>query len=284
MSEVRTVAVLGAGTMGTGIAQVCAFHGYDVHLHDISKEILDRSLRAIGKSLGKFVDKGKIDEAKKQATVGRIKTFTDITAGMSSVDLVIEALTENIDVKTDSYRKFENQLGANVIIGSNTSSLPITALASATNRKDRFIGIHFMNPVPLMKGVEIIRGRESSDETIQKVRSFLGSIDKIPSVAVDYAGFITSRLLNVYLNEAALAVMDGNSPEEIDRAMMTCTNMPMGPCKLLDLVGIDVAVYVLKILEEEFGERFKCAPLLKQMVRAGHFGVKSGKGFYDYPQ
>jgi 3-hydroxybutyryl-CoA dehydrogenase len=133
-----------------------------------------------------------------------------------------------------------------------------------------------------MKGVEIIKGRETSEETYQKVKLFIESLDKIPSLAVDYAGFITSRLLNVYLNEAALAVMDGNSPEEIDRAMVTCTNMPMGPCKLLDLVGIDVAVYVLKVLEDEFGERFKCAPLLKQMVRAGHLGVKTGKGFYNY--
>lgn len=282
MSQIKSVAVFGAGTMGAGIAQVCAHHGYDVNLYDVSKEILERSLGGIAKSLEKFVKSGAIDAKKKEQSLNRIKIFTNLTDDIGSVDIVIEALTENIDVKTGSYKTVDKHLKSGTIICSNTSSIPITALAASTTRKDQFIGAHFMNPVPLMKGVEVIKGRETSEDTLQKVKSFLESIDKIPSVAVDYAGFITTRIFNSYLNEAALAVMIGNDPEEIDKAMVTCVNMPMGPCKIMDLVGIDVLVSVMKTLEDEFGERFKVAPILKQMARAGHFGVKTGKGFYNY--
>ncbi len=282
MAQIQVVAVIGAGSMGTGIAQVCASHGYDVNLYDVSKEILDRSVGAMSRSLGKLVEKGKIDEDRKRKTIERIRTFSDIASGMESADLVVEALPESFDMKTAAYRKIEDRLKPGAIIGSNTSSLPITALAAATRRGDRFIGLHFMNPVPLMDGIEIIRGRNTSDDTLKQARSFAESLGKKPSIAVDYAGFVVSRLINVYLNEAALAVMDGNDPGEVDRAMVTCTNMPIGPCKLMDLVGIDVVVSVLGTLEGEFGERFRCAPLLKQMARAGHFGVKTKQGFYSY--
>jgi len=280
--EIRTIAVLGAGTMGAGIAQVCAFNGYSVNLYDVSEQIIDRSLKTINKSLERFVEKGKIEEANKKATISRITTFTDVLENISEADLVIEALPEQFDLKINVFKKIGDKVHTEVILASNTSSLPITALSMAIENHDRFIGIHFMNPVPIMKGVEVIKGRETSEETLQTVKLFVESLGKIPSIAVDYAGFITSRLLNIYLNEAALAVMDGNTPEEVDKAMVTCTNMPIGPCKLLDLVGIDVAVFVLQILEDEFGERFKCAPLLKQMARAKHLGVKTGKGFYNY--
>ena len=282
MSGIRTVAVIGAGTMGAGIAQVCAFHGYEVNLYDTSKEVLGRSLSRIEKSLSKFVEKGKIDENKKKEILNRLKTFTDITKNMESVDLVLEALPEKIEIKMGSYKIFEKFLKPSAIIGSNTSSIPITALAASTNRRDKFIGIHYMNPVPLMKGVEIIKGRETSEDTLEQAKSFIESLDKVPSFAVDYAGGIGARLLDIYLNEAALSVMNGNIPEEIDRAMMTCANMPMGPCKLMDMIGIDVIADLLKVLEDEWGERFKCAPILKQMVNAGHIGVKSGRGFYNY--
>jgi 3-hydroxybutyryl-CoA dehydrogenase len=168
------------------------------------------------------------------------------------------------------------------ILASNTSSLPITAIAAATKRPHQVVGMHFMNPVPIMKGVELIRGRVTSQETIDSAVDFTKSINKVPVVAQDYAGFITSRILNAYLNEAAYTVMDGNTPKDVDDAMVYCTNMPQGPCALMDLVGIDVIVFVLGILEDEFGPKFKSAPLLRQMVRAGHLGRKTGQGFYTY--
>lgn len=171
---------------------------------------------------------------------------------------------------------------AHAILGTNTSSLPITAIAAATGRPEKVAGIHFMNPVPIMKGVELIKGRVTSQETIKAAAEFTKSLNKVPTIAVDYAGFITSRVLQAYLNEAAYCVMDGNTPQDVDNAMIYCTNMPQGPCALMDLIGIDTMVFILGILEDEFGPKFKVAPLLKQMMRAGHLGRKTGQGFYKY--
>jgi 3-hydroxybutyryl-CoA dehydrogenase len=278
--DIKNVVVLGGGTMGNGITQVIAQAGYQVAMRDVDNEILDRAMKTIGKSLEKLENKGSIKESKDNI-IKRINPTTDIEV-VKDADYVIEAVPEKLDLKQDIFKKLDELCPPHTILGTNTSSLPITAIASVTRRPDKVIGTHFMNPVPVMKGVELVKGRMTSDETLDTTKKFMDSIGKKAIVAVDYAGFITSRLLNAYLNEAAYAVMDGNSPKDVDDAMVYCTNMPIGPCALLDLVGIDVVVYVLGILEEEFGERFKAAPLLKQMVRAGHLGRKARKGFYEY--
>ena len=279
--KIIKVGVIGSGTIGSGIVQVCALAGYDVTLVDAQEEQLKKSMNIIDTSLDRQVRSGRINKDQKIAVLQRIMMTLNIEDA-KDVDFVIEAIFENANEKKKIMSKLDLMCPSHCIIASNTSSLPITDLASATGRPDKVIGLHFMNPVPVIKGVELIRGRKTSEETLEIATKFVESINKIPTIAEDYAGFITSRLLNVYLNEAAYAVMDGNSPEEVDKAMIHCTNMPIGPCKLIDIVGIDVIIKVLGVLEEEFGDRFRCAPLLKQMMRAGELGIKSGKGFYQY--
>ncbi|TAK29632.1 MAG: 3-hydroxyacyl-CoA dehydrogenase family protein [Chloroflexota bacterium] len=279
--DIQRVAVIGAGTMGNGIAQVCAMAGYHVDLIDEVPAQLERARDSIHSSLARLEKSGKLTPDSAAAASSHITTSADL-APIAQVDLVIEAVFENLQVKQEIFKKLDQLCRPGCVLGSNTSSLPITALGAATGRPQSVAGIHFMNPVPVIKGVEIVQGLQTSDETVEIIRKFVTSIGKVPTVAKDYAGFITSRLLNVYLNEAAYAVMDGNKPEEVDSAMVHCTNMPIGPCKLLDMVGIDVVVRVLGILEQEFGPRFKCAPLLKQMERAGRLGMKTKRGFYDY--
>lgn len=278
---IRKVVVLGSGTMGNGITQVIAQAGYQVTMHDIDETIVNRGLQKIEKSLSRFVEKNVISPEEKVNILSRIKTTTALDI-VKDADLVIEAVPEQLDLKVKIFAELDQLAPSHTIFASNTSSLPITAIAAATKRPSQVIGIHFMNPVPLMKGVELIKGRSTSQETIDVVVEFTKSIKKVPVVAQDYAGFITSRILNNYLNEAAYTVMDGNTPKDVDDGMVYCTNMPQGPCALMDLVGIDIIVFVLGILEEEFGPRFKAAPILKQMVRAGHLGRKTGRGFYQY--
>ena len=210
-------------------------------------------------------------------------TFGSSLEATSEADLVIEAVPERLDLKTKIFKDLDRLAPEHAILASNTSSLPITAIAAATKRPHNVVGMHFMNPVPVMKGVELIKGRLTSEETINTSVEFVKSLkDKVPVVALDYAGFITSRIFNAYLNEAACTVQDGNNPKDVDDGMVYCTNVPMGPCAMMDLVGVDVVVFVLGILEEEFGPKFKAAPLLKQMVNAGHLGRKTGQGFYKY--
>lgn len=278
---VKTVAVVGAGTMGNGIAQASAMAGHEVRLIDLSSDQLDRALAQIDKSLSRFVKSQAIDEAAKTSILGRIRPGRSLEEA-SGAELVIEAVFEDLNIKIDIFRTLDRICSPETVLASNTSSLPITGLAAATGRSGKVLGMHFMNPVPIMKGVELIRGRRTSDETVEFGRRFVESLGKVATVAQDYAGFITSRILNAYLNETAWTVMDGNSPEDIDKGMVYCTNMPTGPCRLMDMVGIDVIVRVLGVLEEEFGPRFKPAPILKQMVRAGEIGVKSKRGFYEY--
>ncbi|MFZ3102972.1 MAG: 3-hydroxyacyl-CoA dehydrogenase family protein [Desulfitobacteriaceae bacterium] len=273
--------MLGSGTMGNGITQAVAQAGYTVVMRDMEQSFLDRGMQTITKSLGKFVDKGKLNAAQRDEILSRISTSIDMEV-VSDADLVIEAVPEKLELKLAIFRELDRLCKDGAILGSNTSSLPITEIGAATKRPENVIGMHFMNPVPVMRGVEIVKGRATAEEIVEIVTAFIVSIGKEPTVAVDYAGFITSRILNSYLNEAAYTVMDGNSPENVDRGMVYCTNMPMGPCALMDMVGIDVIVYVLSILEDEFGPRFKAAPLLKQMLRANHLGVKTGQGFYKY--
>ena len=279
--KIGRVAVVGAGTMGLGIVQVVAQAGYSVNMLDVSESALARGRQIIEKNLLRLEEKSKLSAEEKTNILARITPGSSLDA-VAEADLVIEAAVEQLDVKVQIFRDLDRLAPQHAILASNTSSLPITAIAAATRRPHNVLGMHFMNPVPVMKGVELIRGRLTAAETVNTAVEFCKSINKVSVVAQDYAGFITSRILNAYLNEAAYTVMDGNTPKDVDDAMVYCTNMPQGPCALMDLVGIDVIVYVLGILDEEFGPKFKPAPLLKQMVRAGQLGRKTGQGFYQY--
>ncbi len=283
-TNIKSVAIVGAGTMGTGIAQVCAMSGYDVNLIDVSDEVLTRSVGNIKWSLDKLQQKGKVSAETAKTILQKIKTFTDLENGAKDVDLVIEAVFEDENLKKDIFRRLDKTCREDTILGSNTSTISITKIASATSSPQRVIGIHFMNPVPLIKGVEIIPGYHTSKEVIKTVKNFVLSLGKEPVEAIDYTGFIVSRILEAMLNEAIRCLMDGNKPEEIDKAMKLCCNFPMGPIELTDLVGLDVLYNALCSLEKEFGDRFHPAPLLRKLVDAKCLGRKTGKGFYDYSQ
>lgn len=280
--EIKNVAVIGAGAMGLGIAQVSAQAGYQVSLNDISESGLEKALKVIAKSLDKSVEKGKLTAESKAEILSRIKTTTDLAGAVQDADLVVEAVFENLALKQDIFRRIDQLAPQHAIFGSNTSTLPIAAIAGGTGRLDKFVGIHFMNPVPLMKGVELIRGRHTSDETLQISLEFVKSLGKETAVAVDYAGFIVSRVLDAMLNEAVKCVMDGNDPEEIDKAMQLCCNFPIGPLALIDLVGADIVLNGLETMRRDFGDEYAPAPLLSQMVRGGDLGRKTGRGFYKY--
>lgn len=280
--EGRTVLVIGTGTMGRGIAQVSAQAGYRTLVHDASEQALSRSLVTIQQSVRKRTQRGEWDAPTEQKILARLHPCDLSEKALAQADVIIEAIPEHVELKCDLFRTLDAHCRPEALLASNTSSIPITLLAAVTKRPERVAGLHFMNPVPTMKGVEIVQGRVTSPNTMEAARGFVRSLGKIPIVAKDYAGFITSRILNIYLNEAAYTVMDGNDPVDVDNAAQHCFNMPMGPCRLMDMCGIDIVVFVLGILREEFGDKFLCAPVLKQMVRAGHLGVKTGRGFYTY--
>lgn len=281
-SKVVNVVVLGSGTMGNGIAQAVATpEEYVTYMLDVDQSALDKGLGAIRSSLQRLERKNKITPKETEAILSRIRATTDYEV-VRTADMVIEAIPENLELKIEIFRKLDGLCPPHAILGTNTSSLPITAIAASTSRPEAVIGMHFMNPVSVMKGVEVIKGRTTSPETVERTVRFLERIEKIPCVATDYAGFVNSRLLNLYMNEAVMAVMDGNSPEEVDKIMIHTANMPIGPLKLLDLVGLDVHLDVMEILRNEFGDRFLVSPLTRQMVRAGHLGRKTGRGFYNY--
>jgi 3-hydroxybutyryl-CoA dehydrogenase len=280
--EVKNVAIVGAGIMGSGIAQVSAMSGYSVTLTDISVSQLDKAKRFIDGGLSKLVQKGKLVSENVESILSRIKTSDLLDESVRNADLVIEATFENLELKQKIFKDLEIFCKPSAILGSNTSALPITEIASATNSGNRLIGIHFMNPVPLMKGVEIIRGQLTSDETVEMTTEYVKSLGKEPILAIDYAGFIVSRLLDVLMNEAVKMVQEGNRPEDIDRAMELCAGHPMGPCKLLDLVGAEIAMHGMETMERDLGERYKPHPLLKKRVLAGLLGKKTGQGFYKY--
>lgn len=280
--EIKNVAVVGAGAMGLGIAQVSAQAGYQVSLNDTSEDQLEKALKAIARSLDKSVEKGRLTAESRDVILGRIKTTTDLAEAVQDADLVIEAVFENLALKKDIFEGIDQIAPKHAIFGSNTSTLPIAAIAGGTERRDKFIGIHFMNPVPLMKGVELIRGRHTSEETLQSSLDYVKSLGKDTAIAVDYAGFIVSRILDAMLNEAVKCVMDGNDPEEIDKAMKICCNFPIGPLALIDMVGADIVLNGLETMRKDFGDQYTPAPLLSQMARGGDLGRKTGRGFYKY--
>jgi 3-hydroxybutyryl-CoA dehydrogenase len=280
---INKVFVIGAGTMGNGIAQVSAQGGYDVTMSDIKDEFIQKGMAAIDKSLGRLVKKGTMQESEKAAIIARIKTTTD-NKDAKDADLVIEAAPEVLDLKKSIFKQLDEICRADAILATNTSSLPIGEIAATTQNPARVIGIHFMNPVPVMKGVEVIPGRLTDPATIEAAKEYVRKIGKEPCEARDYAGFIVSRLVDALMNEAFWCVMDGNKPEEVDKAIKLCLNHPMGPCELSDLAGADVVLHGLETMYAEFGERLMPAPLLKNMVRSGDLGRKTGRGFYDYTQ
>jgi len=280
---IKKVFVIGAGTMGNGIAQVSAQAGYDVVMSDIKDEFIQKGMAAIEKSLDRMVKKEIIQESEKAAIVARIKTTTD-NKDAKDADMVIEAAPEILDLKKNIFKQLDGICRADAILATNTSSLPIGEIAAVTAKPERVIGIHFMNPVPVMKGVEVIPARQTSAETLEASKEYVKKIGKEPCEARDYAGFIVSRLVDALMNEAFWCVMDGNKPEEVDKAVKLCLNHPMGPLELCDLAGADVVLHGLETMYEEFGERLMPAPLLKNMVRSGDLGRKTGRGFYDHTQ
>jgi 3-hydroxybutyryl-CoA dehydrogenase len=280
---ITTIGVIGAGTMGNGIAQVFAQAGYDVRLCDTFPRALDKAKSAIEKSLGKFVEKGKLAAADRDAALGRLKTFSTLDE-LAPADYVVEAIAENIDAKLDVFRTLDAITRPEVILSSNTSSISITTLGAATKRPDQVLGMHFMNPVPLMTLVELIRGQATSDDSMRVATDLCTKLGKTPVEAADYPGFIANRILMPMINEAIYAVMEGvGTPEAIDTVMKLGMNHPMGPLTLADFIGLDVCLAILNVLHDGLGDpKYRPCPLLRRMVAAGHLGRKSGQGFYAY--
>lgn len=279
----KAVAVVGAGTMGNGIAQVFASSGVTTHLIDIKQEFLDRGIANVHKSLGKFQEKGTLTADQVAGIKGRLHASTDM-ATLGKVDLCIEAVTENLEVKTKVFQAADAALPAHALLASNTSSISITVLAAKTKRADRVIGMHFMNPVPLMKLVEVIRGNDTSDATCELVNGWSKALGKIPVLANDYPGFVANRILMPMINEAAFALMEGVATREaIDEIMKLGMNHPMGPLTLADFIGLDVCVSILDVLKDGLGDdKYRACPLMRRLVAAGHLGRKTKKGFYEY--
>lgn len=275
--------VIGAGTMGNGIAQVAARAGYSVVLRDIKDEFLERGMKAVDKSLQRDVDKERLSQDEKKIIISRIKTTTEIDA-MKDASFVVEAVTENLDVKLDVFRALDELTNENAILASNTSSISITKIAAATKRPDKVIGMHFMNPVPVMKLVEVIRGIATSDETYEKVRVMTEKMGKIPLDCNDYPGFVSNRVLMPMINEAVFTLYEGVATREsIDGIMKLGMNHPMGPLELADFIGLDVCLAILNVLYDGLGDpKYRACPLLKRYVDAGWLGRKSGRGFYEY--
>src|SRR5579864_2186268 len=281
---VRTIGVIGSGTMGHGIAQVFAQAGFDVRLHDAVPAAIERGRAAIEKSLAKFVEKGKLSAESRDATLARIQSALTLDA-FSDVDFVVEAIVENLQVKRSLFVALDAVTRPDAILTSNTSSISITTLGAATTRPDKVLGMHFMNPVPLMALVELVRGQATSDASMADATHLCRALGKTPVEAADYPGFIANRVLMPMINEAVFAVMEGvGTPEAIDQVMKLGMNHPMGPLTLADLIGLDVCLSILEVLHSGFGDpKYRPCPLLRRMVNAGQLGRKSGRGFYPYP-
>lgn len=280
----KHITVIGSGTMGNGIAHVFAQHGFSVSLVDISDKALEKAIATISKNLDRQVTKGTLTEAEKASTLGNIKTFTKLEEGAKNADLVVEAASENVKVKLDIFRQLDEICPANTILASNTSSISITQIAAVTKRADKVIGMHFMNPVPVMKLIEVIRGYSTSNEVCNTIMDLSKKLNKIPTEVNDYPGFVANKILMPMINEAIITLYEGVAGvEEIDTVMKLGMAHPMGPLQLADFIGLDVCLNIMRVLQDGFGNpKYAPCPLLVNMVTAGHLGVKSGKGFYDY--
>ena len=281
---IEKVLVIGAGQMGSGIAQVCAQSGYEVVLNDIKQEAVERGIAGIDRLLSRNVEKERMTEEEKTAVLNRLTTSTNLEEAAEGVDLVIEAAIENVDIKKDIFRKLDEFTKEDAILATNTSSLPITDIASVTNRPEKVIGMHFMNPVPVMKLVEIIRAIQTSDETYEVIAEMTKKLNKTSVESNDFPGFIANRILMPMINEAIYTVYEGvASIEDVDTVMKLGMNHPMGPLTLADFIGLDTCLYIMEVLYEGFGDsKYRPCPLLRQYVQAGWYGKKSGRGFYSY--
>ena len=280
----ENIAVIGAGTMGNGIAHVFAQNGYKVNLIDISTEALDKAFKTIEKNLDRMLSKEKITTETKEKTLSNLHKITNLKEGVSDADLVVEAATENMDIKLSIFKQMDQFAPANCILSTNTSSISITKIAAVTKRADKVIGMHFMNPVPVMKLVEIIKGYSTSNETLQTIMELSKIIGKVPVEVNDFPGFVANKILMPMINEAIITLHEGVAGvEEIDTVMKLGMAHPMGPLQLADFIGLDVCLAILKVLQDGFGNpKYAPCPLLVNMVTAGKLGVKSGEGFYNW--
>ncbi|HEV7254184.1 MAG TPA: 3-hydroxybutyryl-CoA dehydrogenase [Mesorhizobium sp.] len=283
MSRIETVGIVGAGQMGSGIAHVCALAGYRVALYDVSADRIEKGLATINGNMARHVSSGKLDEKARMEAVGRIAPAPDM-ASLAHCDLVIEAATEDETVKRKIYAQLCPQLNPEAILATNTSSISITRLASQTDRPERFIGIHFMNPVPVMKLVELVRGIATEDQTFEAAKAFVANLDKTITVSEDFPAFIVNRILLPMINEAIYTLYEGvGSVEAIDTAMRLGANHPMGPLQLADFIGLDTCLSIMQVLHDGLSDsKYRPCPLLVKYVEAGWLGRKAGRGFYDY--
>ncbi len=282
MKEIKTVGVIGAGQMGAGIAQVIASSGFATVLFDANPQAIDKGISGIEARLAKAVEKGSLQPADKDATLKRLSKASSIQS-LAQCDLVIEAVIEQFEAKAALFKQVDAILSPHALLVSNTSSISITRLAASTSRPEKVMGVHFMNPVPVMKLVELIKGLQTSEETYHTINAFCAAIQKTTVLAIDAPGFVVNRILCPMLNEAIFLVQEGVKPEDIDTAMKLGTNQPMGPLTLADFVGLDTLLYILQVLHRELGEdKYRPCPLLIKYVEAGWYGKKSGRGFYSY--